>query len=364
MSATPQTAVAVIEQSPDAVVEWNLDNWPIGKFNRLIPTQTLGLPTDLIRPFVQVVQLDIETDTYSSSDLKQGHRAPNVRGLSILADAAGVDFVDEVRLDDLTNPDRAYVRVYAEMVDATGRKRRAPGSRDYVLASQPMTDAQRKRARGFVHEHAATRARHRALRALLSLPQSYPVAELAKPFAVVRFLPNHQNPEIRAAVIAAMVPTVSALYGAAPAQQLAAGPDVVEVPEFDEPRNVTPAGDGSTAQSAPAAAAADEVPDWAKPSGATTTGAQLPRPLSEALAELVEASGLKGPAQNPAKDRVAALVGGVLDWATEILPVLQRAFGEDHDGRLSAAQANAIAVAADSYQSVEDFLEAWRQAAS
>ena len=283
--ASSSSAVTVIEQSPDAVVEYNLDNWPESEWNRLVPTQTLGLATDLIRPIVQAVRLDVERDTYKSNDIPEGFRAPNARGLSKLAAAAGVDFVDEVRLDDGSDPGRAYVRVYAEMIDATGRKRRAPGSRDYVLDSQSMTDPQRRRAKGFVHEHAATRARHRALRALLSLPQAYTIAELNKPFAVVSFVPNLQNPELRSRVMDAMVPTIAALYGSDSAKQLAA-PAAIEVAEIsdDEIKNVTPPPGNPTVIPGEKLAKADaEEPAWLQPAAKATATAAPKKPFVDVV---------------------------------------------------------------------------------
>ena len=355
----PQTAVAVIEQSPDAVVEWNLDQWPSDRFLRLIPTQTLGMVTDLLRPIVQVVQLDIETDTYESNDLKQGHRAPNAKGLSKLAGAAGVNFVDEERLDDGRDPGRAYVRVYAEMIDATGYRRRAPGSRDYVLDSQPMTDAQRRRAKGFVHEHAATRARHRALRALLSLPQSYPVAELAKPFAVVSFVPNLQNPELRSRVLDAMVPTIASLYGTDASRQLASGSQIVEVAEVpDEPKNVTPAPATPTVLpgeklAAAAAATPSDEPEWMQITITETAAGTLVQaaPAEVDVVALIRdtaiASGMKGPATAPQLEKLKGLLGGLTPPGVTTTALVY-IWDETVKSALTAAQAQSLANVADS----------------
>lgn len=359
----PESGVTVIEQIPEAIVEWNLDNWPAEHFNRLVPTQTLGMATDLIRPIVQVVQLDIERDTYSSRDLKEGHRAPNARGLSLLADALGADFVDEVRLDDGSDPNRAYVRVYAEMVDATGRKRRAPGSRDYRLDSQPMTDAQRNRAKGYVHEHAATRARHRALRALASIPQSYPVAELAKPFAVVRYVLNMQHPEIRARVIEAMVPTVAALYGPEPAQQLAAGEPVTvaEVPD-DNPRDVTPASPTQLPGEsiAKAQSASSDEPDWM--AGTVAGDQELP---ALDVAEALRATAGKSKAKGAITDEQKAALGPLVREHLGVEPfglVVREAFGQEAVHKPTAVQAQAILDLADKYE-LTGFVARWHATA-
>lgn len=357
MAQNPQTAVAVIEQTPDAVVEWNLDNWPVDKFNRLIPTQTLGLATEFIRPLIVTVQLDVETDTYSSHDLPNGHRAPNAKGLAKLADAAGVNFVDEVRLDDGSNPNRAYVRVYAEMIDATGMKRRAPGSRDYILDSLPMTDAQRKRAKGYVHEHAATRAKHRALRALLSLAQSYPIADLQKPFAVARYVPNTQHPEIREAYKAAMVGAITALYGPEPAKELAAGPSVVEVAEVPDeaPREL---GAGAPADADPAATQDDDLPEFLRPGTAAPAATTSSEPdLATLIRDSAEASGIKGDvseAQLVSLREIFVGLGGKVTSAG--LQVLWSDLNERLD--LTGARAQAILNVAKSRNGA--FADEWR----
>lgn len=343
MSA-PNSAVAVIEQSPDAVVEWNLDNWPTQAYNRLVPTQTLGLVSDFIRPMIVTVQLDIEGDTYESRDLKQGHRAPNAKGLSKLADAAGVNFVDEERLDDGRDPKRAYVRVYAEMIDGTGLKRRAPGSRDYVLDSQAMTDAQRQRAKGYVHEHAATRARHRALRALLSLPQSYTIEDLQKPFAIARFVLNTQHPEIRDAVKGALVGAVAAVYGPSPAKQLEAG-ETVAVPEIpdDEPRDVTPA--------------PSDEPAWMQAPAAEAKPARTD--LLTAIRGNAADNDAKGDAS---QDELGALAGLFRGWDADLIKEgITLLWDRAAIAKPSSAQAHAIVGIADSLDATTPgaFREAW-----
>lgn len=357
-----ESALQVVEQSPDAVVEYNLDNWPSDRFMRLVPTQTLGMVTDLIRPIIQVVQLDVETDTYTSNDIPQGMRAPNAKGLSKLAAAAGVDFVDEERLDDGSDPLRAYVRIYAEVIDATGRKRRAPGSRDYNLSSQTMTDAQRRRAKGFVHEHAATRARHRALRALLGLAQAYTLADLAKPFAVVSLVPNLQNPELRAKVMDAMVPTIASLYGPQAAKQLSA-PAVVEVPEAPEDvveKNVTPPTPTvMPGESIAKAEASSDEPEWMR--GPTEA------PKTEAKAKPVDFT-------TQLRDSAAAVTDGDALATAEALAPVREAFAgwgglftpgflavwpDEEPEKVSAGQAHAIATVHD-LLGHDAFERAWR----
>ncbi len=378
-----ETAVTVIEQTPTAVVEWNLDNWPTDQFNRLVPTQTIGIANEFIRPVVAVVQLDLETDTYTSRDLKEGHRAPNAKGLAKLADAAGVSFIDEVRLDDGSDPMRAHVRVVARMVDPTGMPRSATGARDYVLASQAMTDAQRQRAKGFVYEHASTRARHRALRLLLSLAQSYPVKDLAKPFAVVRFLPNTQHPEVREIYKGALAASVTAMFGPqqAPAQ-LGAGvmltdehlDDAVEQPRplapSHAPRALAPgrasevdtdSGAGDPGPQRGSEAGGDDEPDWI--TGSAQAAAAEPDLRAIVAARMRDEGQPKGAATAPQKELLARVFADVGEDAARVAGRGIRAlFGPDAVRTMTAAQARAIGMADDELGH-KAFLAQWAELA-
>ena len=221
-TAPPATSalVPVGEQG----VEFNLDAFPTAQYNRLIPTQTIRMPSDLFVPVVQIVQLSVDEadkDVYSSRDIPNGQKAPTARGLNKLATAGGVSFYDERRTDDGTNPDLIGVTVMASMLLPTGQRITAPGSKQIDLSAQTWaTPAQRAKYKSFFYEHVATRARNRAIRALLSLKSSYTVAELARPFAVVSYAPNMNHPEVRARIIDAMAPSVTSRQRAAGSARL------------------------------------------------------------------------------------------------------------------------------------------------
>lgn len=375
MAQNPQTAVAVVDQSPDAIVEWNLDNWPVEQFNRLVPTQVLGLATDLIRPIVQVVQLDIEKDTYTSTDLAAGCRAPNARGLALLAGAAGIDFPDEVRVDDGSNPNRAVAKVWATMFDATGRQRTIVGSRDYDVSKLSMTDAQRKRAKGHLFENALTRARHRAMRVMLGLAQQYTIAELQKPFAVVSYVPNMQHPEVRSRMLDAMAPVAGALFGGS-AKQLGAGAAVIELPDEDDPRNVTPPPASPTTlpgeKLAAATAATEDEPDEAMPSWAGTTTsspatvASTEPDLFTLIRDSAGAGGMQGPVTEKQIETLQAIFEVVGGRATKAGLVAIWKDIDVEDLALEANQAQALINAAHrkgkTAAAVKDFADEWRAA--
>lgn len=374
--SNPETAVTVIEPTANSVVV-NLDGFPEEQYNRLIPTQVLALGSDLLRPIVQTVQLTPD-DTYSSSDLPRGHRAPTKVGLMKLADAAGVDFIDIRRLDDGTNPNVCGVSCYAVMVTATGQMRRAPGSRWLDLGRMSWaSDAQRNKFRGHIFEHAETRAMERALRALLSLRQSYPEADLRKPFAVVRVVPNMDHPELRARLLDGMAGSVAALYGPrASAPQLEAGPEVVDVPEApvdDEPQpaQLTPgrpaaapvATDTATiAPAVPAPSGMPEAPDWI--SGATAA----PEPAGDSFAARIRSAAAdpaaaKGKATKPQLETLVRIFSPLGDgtWQQVLRTGIGILFGEDAIAAPTNAQARAIILAADSDG---DFLAHWQELGS
>lgn len=263
------TETAVEAWEPKEVV--NLDNWPTDRFNRLLPTQTVMQQSPYFKPVVTVVQLT-GRDVYESRDLPSGHAAPNRVGLRKLATAAAVTFVDEQRLDDGSNPDICGVRTVAEMVLPSGQRIQAPGTRWIDLRRMSWSsDAQKGRYRSFLYEHCASRAQNRAIRALLSLQQSYPKAELQRPFAVATFVPDMDHPEVRERMLDLVAPkAIAAAYGPEVKQ---VGPGVIEADEApdDEPPPAGWDGEGpsATAQQATAEGRVDadsgEVKDGGEP---------------------------------------------------------------------------------------------------
>lgn len=156
-------------------------------------------------------------------------------------------------------------------------------------------------------------------------------------------------PEDGALVAAAAKPTAR--------ERIAARRAAVEIiePAQDGPgatdQGDAPTDTGATAATAAEPGAGDDAAPWAAAGDAEPD-------LLEKLRTNAEASSLKGPAQQPAKDALAALFTG-LDWASEIKPVLAEAFGPEAARSLSAPQANAIVGLANSMGD-DAFLAAWR----
>lgn len=353
MAATRETAVAVVEQSTvDAVVEWTLDEFPVEQFNRLIPTQTLAIPTDLLRPVVQVVQLNPDPerggDVYTSKDMPSGHGAPTKVALRKFATAAGISIVDERRTDDGTDPDVIEVTCWAEMVLPTGQRQRAIGQKRIDLNAQSWSSpAHRAKYKSFFLEHVASRAENRAIRGLLSLRGSYPLEVYRKPFAVVSFAPNMAHPEVRARILDAMAPAVGQLYGpsSSGAPQLGPGPAVQDVTPAPEDDDVE---EGQARDQAPAQTGAPAEPDW-------MSAAPAPKPgdLATLLRDSAESSNLQGEATAAQLEKLRPIlqpIGGAAVTAT-----ITALWGEDAVRRLTAAQAQALINGAGRSGFADDF---------
>jgi len=346
--ANPQTAVTVIDQEVESgVVEWSLDGFPEDRYNRLVPVETLQIPTDLLRPVVQVVRLNPDPknggDVYTSKDTPAGHAAPTKVALRKFATAAGISFVDERRTDDGRDPDVIEVTCVAEMLLPTGQRLRAVGTKRIDLNAQKWeSENHRLKYRSYFQEHVASRAENRAIRALLSLRGSYPLEVYQRPFAVVSFAPNMAHPEVRARILDAMAPAVGALYGPQAAAQLTAGKpiDVTPAPEEDPAPATPPVMPGETLARA---AATSEEPDW-------ITGAQA-APAEVDVAALIRdtaiASGMKGPATAPQLEKLKGLLGGLTPPGVTTTALVY-IWDDTVKSALTAAQAQSLANVADS----------------
>lgn len=360
MTANNETAVAVVTPPTLAVT---LDDWPTQSFNRLIPTETIRIPTDLLVPVVQVVRLSVDEadkDVYSSRDIPNGHKAPTARGLNKLATAAGVSFYDERRTDDGSNPDLIGVTVMASMLLPTGQRITAPGSKQIDLSAQSWASpAQRAKYKSFFYEHVSTRARNRAIRALLSLKSSYTLAELAKPFAVVSYAPNMDHPLIRQRMIDNLAPAVAQLYGGeSEAPQIGAGAPVQDLKEL--PAEDDAAVEGQARDVTSTADATDE-PEEAAPQWATDAPAETAAPdLATKIRDTAAAGGMKGAAKAPQIEtlkEIFRVIGGRATSAglVRIWPDIDvKALA------LDANQAQALINAARQPESYEAFAVDWR----
>jgi len=346
MSKTQEPTTSAVQVLDQGIVTYDLDAFPSDRFNRLIPTQTIRMPSDLVVPIVQVVQLDVARDTYESPDVPKGSRAPNRVALRKLATAAGVSIIDERRTDDGSDPDVCEITCMAEMILPTGQRIRAPGMKRVDLRRQSWaSDRQRAKYASFFQEHVASRAENRAIRALLSLQASYPVSELARPFAVVTFAPNMQHPEVRARILDAMAPSVQALYGPEQAKQLGAGQPITTLAEApdDEPGRFVEADLNGSATVDPETGEviSDDEPDWFGEPPPEREGADGAVPsLLDELRRRAEASALAGLATEQQRPQLSRLLSPL--GRDAVGAVLAAAFGLADRRAITAAQAQAV----------------------
>lgn len=358
MAATPPSTALTVIDPKELVVK--LDDFPEDRFNRVIPTQTIRMPSDLLTPVVQVVQLDQpagqdrkSADHYKSADVPAGHRALTARGLNKLATAAAVSFFNERRVDDGTDPDVIGVTVTASMLLPTGQTITAPGTKWINLNSQSWASpAQRAKYKSFFYEHVSTRARNRALRALLSLKSSYSDGEIAKPFAVVSFAPNMNHPAVQERYLDSVAPRTAQLYGPEPAAQIGPGDPVTalrEIPadEGDEPRDVTPTAGGD-----------DDLPAFLRPGEGAQDDAAAEPDLLTRIRDTAAAGGMHGGAKPPQIESLQGIFAPLGGRATTA--GLKALWPELDINALSANEAQAIIGISRSFESPEAFQAAWR----
>ena len=357
-AANPETAIAVYE--PKDLVTYNLDQFPEDKFNRVIPTQTIRMPSDLLVPVVQVVQLDPadrdgkSADHYKSSDVPAGHRALTARGINKLVTAGAVSFYDERRMDDGSDPDVMGVSVMASMILPTGQRITAPGSQLINIKTwfgSQTSDAEKAKFRKQFYAHTSTRARSRAARALMSLRASYPDKDIAKPFAVISFAPNMDHPAVQERYLDTIAPRTAQLYGPEPAAQLGAGEPVTEVPEIED--------DARPANGAAAAAAGDDdLPAFLRPDETAGGDGVKPQSLLERIRTQAEAGGLAGGAKEPQVESLRAIFTPLGGRATTA--GLEALWPGLDVNALSANHAQAIIGVSRAYDAPEAFQAEWR----
>jgi hypothetical protein len=331
LATTPQGAMAT--PGAGAAIQFSLSKFPEADYNRLVPTDTL-IASDLLMPVVQVVRLDFEDDTYKSNDVPANHRAPGARALNKFATAAGLSFLSETRVDNGRNPNLIRVQVVVGMKLLSGQWVTATGTREVDLERRKWASpAERAKFESFFYEHTATRARSRAIRAILSLKSSYTDEEIRKPFAVVSLVPNTAHPEVRRAMLAGLEHSERALFGPAPEQPRAIGPGLADVALPEAPDDETVEG-----QFIEAGPATEARPEWMAGSSAP------PRHrLLALLQDNVAASAASGPATDQQMDALSAVLGPF--GLAAVAHVLKYAFGltlTDGKFAFSAAQAQAI----------------------
>jgi hypothetical protein len=362
--APPKASATAQQNTETAVQAWQpqtstlLQQYPEERFNVLVPTQGIRQVNPYLVPDIETVKLSMDEskgEIYHDSQMKQGFYAPTAKGLSRIRQVAGIDEIDSRRTDNGSDPDVVEWTVVIEMTLPSGQRVRGHGSKRIDIKAMTFaSDAHRQRTRQFMLENAQTKALNRAIRSLLSLHGSMPKAEFAKPFAILRWVPNMSDPDVRRRMLDNLLPATTAVYGEAP-RQVGAGDDVIEadpIADDDEPAegqfvdiqtNGTAHVDTSTGEIVSETPAPDE-PDWfgddAEPAGPS---------LVDRLKAAGKANGDKGPAGNEQKIALKSLLPGSQFSADRVIAVLRQGLGFKGDtlSAITAGQAAAILAVAD-----------------
>jgi hypothetical protein len=332
-----------------------LQDYPEAKFNLLVPTVSLRQINPYLVPDIEVVQLspDHENggDIYHDAQMKTGYYAPTAKGLAKLATVAGVTMLDSRRMDDGKDPDIVEWRVEVEMTTPTGRTRQAFGTKqiDLHTLAKGWTPARLAKQREHLVAMAETKAFNRAIRSLLSLHGAYPLSQLAKPFAVLRYVPDMSHPDVRRMFLSQLAPASAALFGPANGdQKQLASAEVERAPEAPE-EDVAPARADVTPDGEKV-----EDPDWSVPAAAVSAGEQF----VTYLRERAEASKATGPATQQQRDQLKATLRGYGE--PNVMAVLAAAWDLKSPGEVTSAQAEAIL---DHAEGKLDFQAQWMTAA-
>jgi hypothetical protein len=346
-----QESTAVATRPQGALVDV-LADWPADRFNQLVPTAYVQQVNPFLVPVVAAVQLD-GRDTYHTPDMPNGQDALGKTGLQKLANIAGVSVVDQWRSDDGSNPDVVEYSTKVAMSLPTGQVITAVGSKVEDARRQRFaSDAHQARWRKDQPSMAATKSHLRALRALLTLQSTYPVAELRKPWAVVHFVPNMEDPDVRAAMLAGMAGQTARLYGGG--ERDAGRPKVIEAPaapDDDAPAlgsGTVTTPDGTVIDGATGQPAGDDSPLFDN----------VRVPLADRLATRAKSlSGADEPATDDQKARLQTALAPLGKDAA--IRVVTGVFGIAEIRSISRAEAESVLIAS----SEEGFEDEWRELA-
>jgi len=366
-TAPKNTETAVATWQPHEITGLLPQGVDEAQVNLLVPTMSIRQVNPYLVPDIEMVKLsmlDSDGDIYHSNDMKEGHYAPTARALSKIAQVAGIDVLDSRRVDNGADPDVVEWSVMIEMALPSGQRIRRTGTKRIDLhqlsqvtdrEGKPKSAAWLNKAREHLIANAETKALNRAVRSLLSLQGAMPKVAFSKPYAILRWVPNMSDPDVRRAMLANLLPAANAAYGPAGTDMkqvggVGGGGEIIdegEAPDDDDEvvdgevvevqTNGTAKVDKGTGE-----ILSEGEPDWF---GATEGDAQ-PSLIDDLRAAYKEAD--KAPANDEQKSALRGLLGGV---STEsLLAVMGKAFGYNAPSEgpalkpITAGQAAAIII--------------------
>lgn len=359
-TATPTTALATRQAT---VPEWAgpketalLEQFPQAKFNLLVPTVSIRQINPYLVPDIEVVKLSTDPEDgeiYHDSQMKTDHYAPTAKGLARLASVAGITQLDSRRMDDGKDPDVVEWRSEIEMTLPSGRSVRAFGSKriDLHILTKGWSTQRVAKMQEHLVAMAETKAFNRAIRSLLSLHGSMSGAALARPFAILRWVPDMSHPDVRKVFLQQLAPASAQVFG--PSSNGAGEQHEPILIEQQAPEDDVAPDEAVTVNVTPDGEVIAE-PDWAA-SAQPSPGEQFVLVLKERA----EAAPSKGTASAPQRERLRAALRGL--GQPTVMAVLTAAWGLAQPGDISAAQADAIL---DHAEGRPDFQTQWKAAAA
>ena len=231
--------------------------YPIEKFNLLVPMQTVAEIAEIHKPVMNVVQISTnlaDGEIYEQEKAKSAWKdrpaqpakyALTKKGLNKLMRAAGIKILGTRPIVPSTcqkcaevnrsigRPDSRPVNCGAcgnkdvkyeariSVPQLTGENIEFVAHKEIIVTDvvEGMTENQRKEFLKFRAEMCETKAINRALRAAMHIKGTYTLEELKKPFVVAYLVPNLDNEAVREEAVKHFFTSAQELYGGNSANQ-------------------------------------------------------------------------------------------------------------------------------------------------
>lgn len=227
--------------------------YPIEKFNLLVPMQTVAEIAEIHKPVMNVVQISTnlaDGEIYEQEKAKSAWKdrpaqpakyALTKKGLNKLMRAAGIKILGTrpivpstcqkcaevnrsigrpVNCGACGNKDVKY-EARISVPQLTGENIEFVAHKEIIVTDvvEGMTENQRKEFLKFRAEMCETKAINRALRAAMHIKGTYTLEELKKPFVVAYLVPNLDNEAVREEAVKHFFTSAQELYGGNSADQ-------------------------------------------------------------------------------------------------------------------------------------------------
>lgn len=229
--------------------------YPVEKYNVLVPMQTVAEISEIHRPVMNVVQISTnleDKEIYEQEKAKKAWRdrdgydhpaipakyALTKKGLTKLMRAAGIKILSSkpvvpstcqkcaamnasigkpVRCGACPNKDVKY-EVRISVPQLTGENIDIVAHKEIIVDDvvDGMSDKQRSEFLKFRNEMCESKALNRALRTALQIKGTYLLEEFRKPFVVAYLVPNLNNEKVQEAAIEKMFSSAHEIYGTTP----------------------------------------------------------------------------------------------------------------------------------------------------